>query len=70
MSTGDDIIAAVGAAGELAEIGLEIFKHARAEAAAPDEAAAAEAREKRKHALEQLARETQRQLLEFEIDKA
>lgn len=68
MSTASDIAAALGAATELVGLGIEVFKAAKAQAdAGEDEAAADTAREARKHALMQVERETQRQLLEFEI---
>jgi len=69
MSTASDIAAAVDAAVDLLGLGLEVFNAAKAQAHAADEAAADAAREKRKHALMQVARETQRQLLEFELDR-
>lgn len=69
MSTASDIAAAIGGATTLVDMGIEVFKAAKAQADAPDDAAADAAREARKQALMQVARETQRQLLEFELDK-
>lgn len=65
MTTESDIAAVIGAATDLVSLGIEVFHAARAQADAVDEVTANAAREIRKQALMQVARETQRQLLEF-----
>lgn len=69
MSTGEEVAAVVSAATGLLTLGANVYNAAKAQADATDEAAADAAREQRKHALMQLARETERQLLEYELDK-
>lgn len=69
MSTGEEIAAVVNAGTAILGLGAQIYNAAKEQAEAVDEAAADAAREKRRQALMHMAKETQRQLLEFELDK-